>query len=109
MAVSPALPLLARAGRGYGDLLPDEVRNARPRAAARIGGGSGMAELLPNREMLSAPATRSALLGGHPRNRWLAWGLAASVVLQALVLYAPPLQSRRSTYQPRRTSPCCPF
>ncbi|MCC6716761.1 MAG: CHAT domain-containing protein [Acetobacteraceae bacterium] len=61
-----ALPLLARAGRGYADLLPDEVRNARPRAAARIGSsgsGSGMAELLPNREMLSAPTTRTALLG----------------------------------------------
>ncbi len=61
-----ALPLLARAGLGYANLLPDEVRNARPRAAARIGStgaGSGMAELLPNREMLSAPATRTALLG----------------------------------------------
>lgn len=61
-----ALTLLARAGRGYADQLPDEVRNARPRGVARIGAtgaGSGMAELLPNREMLSAPATRTALLG----------------------------------------------
>lgn len=61
-----ATSLLARAGRGYADLLPEEVRNARPRAAVRVGAsgaGSGMAELLPNREMLSAPATRTALLG----------------------------------------------
>ena len=61
-----ALPLLARAGRGYSDLLPDEVRNARPRAASRIGAsgaGSGLSELLPNREMLSAPTIRTALLG----------------------------------------------
>ena len=61
-----ALALLARAGLGYANLLPDEVRNARPRAAARIGStgaGAGMSELLPNREMLSAPATRTALLG----------------------------------------------
>jgi len=61
-----ALTLLTRAGRGYADLLPDEVRNARPRAAARVGttgAGSGLSELLPNREMLSAPATRTALLG----------------------------------------------
>ncbi len=61
-----ALTFLARAGRGYSDLLPDEVRSARPRAAARIGttgAGSGLSEQLPNREMLSAPATRSALLG----------------------------------------------
>ena len=61
-----AASLLSRAGRGYSDLLPEEVRNARPRAAVRVGAsgaGSGMAELLPNREMLSAPATRTALLG----------------------------------------------
>ena len=61
-----ALALLARASRGYAEHLPDEVRNARPRAAARVGAtgaGSGMAELLPSREMLSAPATRTALLG----------------------------------------------
>ncbi|MCX7377064.1 MAG: CHAT domain-containing protein [Alphaproteobacteria bacterium] len=61
-----ALALLARAGRGYAAHLPDEVRNARPRAAARVGAtgaGSGMAELLPSREMLSAPSTRTALLG----------------------------------------------
>ena len=61
-----ALALLARAGRGYAERLPDEVRNARPRAAARVGAtgaGSGMAELLPSREMLSAPSTRTALLG----------------------------------------------
>jgi CHAT domain-containing protein len=61
-----AVSLLARAGQGYADLLPDEVRNARPRATTRVGAsgaGSGMAEMLPNREMLSAPATRTALLG----------------------------------------------
>lgn len=61
-----ALNLLGRAGRGYADLLPDEVRNARQRSATRVGAsgaGSGMADLLPNREMLSAPATRTALLG----------------------------------------------
>lgn len=61
-----ALALLARAGRGYAEHLPDEVRNARPRAAVRVGAtgaGSGMAELLPSREMLSAPSTRTALLG----------------------------------------------
>jgi Ca2+-transporting ATPase len=45
-------------------------------------------------------ATRSALVGGHPRNRWLAWGIAASVVLQALVLYAPPLQRLFHTVPP---------
>jgi Ca2+-transporting ATPase len=45
-------------------------------------------------------ATRSALVGGHPRNRWLAAGLAASVVLQALVLYAPPLQALFHTVPP---------
>jgi CHAT domain-containing protein len=61
-----ALTLLARAGRGYAEQLPDEVRSARPRGATRVGAsgaGSGMADLLPNREMLSAPATRTALLG----------------------------------------------
>ncbi len=61
-----ALAFLARAGRGYAEQLPDEVRNARPRAAARVGttgAGSGMADLLPSREMLSAPAIRTALLG----------------------------------------------
>ncbi|RPH45241.1 MAG: HAD family hydrolase [Burkholderiales bacterium] len=38
-------------------------------------------------------ATRSALHGDLLRNRWLLGGLAASVVLQALVIYAPPLQA----------------
>ena len=37
-------------------------------------------------------ATRTALTGLR-HNRWLLGGLAASVVLQALVLYAPPLQA----------------
>jgi Ca2+-transporting ATPase len=35
----------------------------------------------------------SALHGGLLRNRWLVGGLAASVALQGLVLYAPPLQA----------------
>ncbi len=64
--IDDALALLARAGRGYAEHLPDEVRNARPRVAARVGAsgaGSGMAEFLPSREMLSAPSTRTALLG----------------------------------------------
>ncbi len=38
-------------------------------------------------------ATRSALGVGMFRNRWLAGGLALSVVLQALVLYWPPLNT----------------
>jgi magnesium-transporting ATPase (P-type) len=38
-------------------------------------------------------AIRSALHGGLLRNRWLVGGLAASVALQGLVLYAPPLQA----------------
>jgi Ca2+-transporting ATPase len=38
-------------------------------------------------------ATRSALDVGGPRNRWLLAGLAASFALQALVLYAPPLNA----------------
>jgi len=57
-----ALALLARAGNGYSALLPDDVRNARPRAPAQAG-GFGAAALLPNRDMLTAPATRTALLG----------------------------------------------
>ncbi|MFM1990679.1 MAG: hypothetical protein RJA99_3636 [Pseudomonadota bacterium] len=36
-------------------------------------------------------ATRSALRGGLRENRWLGAGLAASLVLQAAVLYLPPL------------------
>jgi Ca2+-transporting ATPase len=38
-------------------------------------------------------ATRSALDGGLLRNPWLAGGLVASVALQALVLYAPPMNA----------------
>ncbi len=38
-------------------------------------------------------ATRSALRLGVLRNRWLLGGLAASVALQAAVLYAPPLNA----------------
>ncbi len=57
-----ALRLLAAAATGYANLLPAEVRNAKPRAPAQVS-GSGMAALLPNREMLSAPSTRTALLG----------------------------------------------
>jgi Ca2+-transporting ATPase len=38
-------------------------------------------------------ATRSALAGGLLANRWLVVGLAASFLLQALVLYAPPLNA----------------
>ncbi len=37
--------------------------------------------------------TRSVLGGGRPRNRWLAWGLALSVLLQAAVLYLPALNA----------------
>jgi CHAT domain-containing protein len=58
-----ALTLLGRAGQGYASQLPDEVRNARPRGVRPGTTGSGMADLLPSREMLSAPATRTALLG----------------------------------------------
>jgi CHAT domain-containing protein len=58
-----ALTLLGRAGQGYASQLPDEVRNARPRGIRPGTTGSGMADLLPSREMLSAPATRTALLG----------------------------------------------
>jgi Ca2+-transporting ATPase len=38
-------------------------------------------------------ATRSALRLGVLRNRWLLGGLLLSVVLQALVVYAPPLNA----------------
>ena len=38
-------------------------------------------------------ATSSALGRGMARNRWLAGGLALSVLLQALVLYAPPMNA----------------
>jgi len=38
-------------------------------------------------------ATRSALGGSLLRNRWLLAGLAASFLLQAAVLYAPPLNA----------------
>jgi Ca2+-transporting ATPase len=38
-------------------------------------------------------ATRSALRLGVLRNRWLVGGLLLSVVLQALVLYAPPMNT----------------
>jgi Ca2+-transporting ATPase len=38
-------------------------------------------------------ASASVLRPGLPRNRWLLAGLALSVLLQALVLYAPPLNA----------------
>jgi magnesium-transporting ATPase (P-type) len=44
--------------------------------------------------MLNCQSARaSALRGGVLRNRWLVGGLALAVVLQALVLYAPPLNA----------------
>jgi magnesium-transporting ATPase (P-type) len=45
-------------------------------------------------------ATRSALRLGLLRNRWLLGGLALSVLLQALVLYAPPLNALFHTVPP---------
>jgi magnesium-transporting ATPase (P-type) len=45
-------------------------------------------------------ATRSALGGGLLRNPWLLGGLALSVVLQAAVLYAPPLNAMFHTVPP---------
>jgi magnesium-transporting ATPase (P-type) len=45
-------------------------------------------------------ARRSALRLGVLRNPWLAGGLALSVLLQALVLYAPPLNALFHTQPP---------
>ena len=38
-------------------------------------------------------ASASALRLGLLRNRWLLWGLVVSVILQALVIYAPPMNA----------------
>jgi CHAT domain-containing protein len=59
-----ALVLLAQAGRLYGDLLPDEVRSARFRAAesSTVGAGLGAGDPPASGDAL-APTTLSALLG----------------------------------------------